>query len=516
MRNMMITQYRVSFPSLSHTVFFDSIIVYLENSQRLPIINSPLAMSPNINLVIQVFLVCFASLVTAKDGEQQVAEATALPVKKNKPELSSTPPNMLPADVSILKQINKVNDDGSYTFGYEASDGSFKVETRDVAGNVKGMFGFVDEAGQLKRVSYSANNSSGFQTAGESTPANNEPSLTTGKPSSIQTITKNNDDIKSEGVKKVLVSKRPISEEFKRRREGNGLRRHLPRNENDSPDVYGVQDRASLQSAPVSPVISALMSELNPVRIQYRPQPEVYNKAGQTAPFQRDKYQEHDRIGRLAEDNTQDDEDSEAVTAPASIQSPVSSPIRYQQISTQYQQQYQQPYPLQYQQSAYPLINPYLFNPNLLTSLRDNLMELILTFVQTRVSQFPFGNSGTFGGPYQSYPMPYQQPNYYVPNYYQGPRLESRPIIASNVQFATEQDGYHQSPRVTQTLKDGLIRMLLTTSPRYSGNPSEAEEQSTPRTAFRRTTQSTPVRNIQIISNDNSVDNRPVTTETSD
>lgn len=41
-------------------------------------------------------------------------------------------------DVSILKQINKVNDDGSYTFGYEASDGSFKVETRDVAGNVKG------------------------------------------------------------------------------------------------------------------------------------------------------------------------------------------------------------------------------------------------------------------------------------------------------------------------------------------------------------------------------------------
>lgn len=60
--------------------------------------------------------------------------------------------------VAILKQINRVNEDGSYTFGYEAADGSFKIETRDVAGNVKGMFGFVDEGGELKRVSYSASN----------------------------------------------------------------------------------------------------------------------------------------------------------------------------------------------------------------------------------------------------------------------------------------------------------------------------------------------------------------------
>ncbi|XP_049947566.1 uncharacterized protein LOC126455848 [Schistocerca serialis cubense] len=66
--------------------------------------------------------------------------------------------------VAILKQINRVNDDGSYTFGYEAADGSFKIETRDVQGNVKGMFGFIDESGTLKRVSYSASNGTGFQT----------------------------------------------------------------------------------------------------------------------------------------------------------------------------------------------------------------------------------------------------------------------------------------------------------------------------------------------------------------
>ena len=68
--------------------------------------------------------------------------------------------------VAILKQINRVNDDGSYTFGYEAADGSFKIETRDVQGNVKGMFGFIDESGELKRVSYTANNSTGFQSNG--------------------------------------------------------------------------------------------------------------------------------------------------------------------------------------------------------------------------------------------------------------------------------------------------------------------------------------------------------------
>lgn len=31
--------------------------------------------------------------------------------------------------VAILKQIRKVNEDGSYTYGYEAGDGSFKVIT---------------------------------------------------------------------------------------------------------------------------------------------------------------------------------------------------------------------------------------------------------------------------------------------------------------------------------------------------------------------------------------------------
>ena len=40
--------------------------------------------------------------------------------------------------VVIIKQINEINEDGSYTVGYEASDGSLKLETKDAEGNVVG------------------------------------------------------------------------------------------------------------------------------------------------------------------------------------------------------------------------------------------------------------------------------------------------------------------------------------------------------------------------------------------
>ncbi|GLV43627.1 Cuticular protein 97Ea [Carabus blaptoides fortunei] len=63
-----------------------------------------------------------------------------------------------PAKVEIIKQIKRVNDDGSYTFGYEADDGTFKIESRDVLGNIKGTFGFVNADGEIKRVSYTTTN----------------------------------------------------------------------------------------------------------------------------------------------------------------------------------------------------------------------------------------------------------------------------------------------------------------------------------------------------------------------
>lgn len=452
-------------------------------------------------------------------------------------------------DVTVLKRIDKVNDDGSYTLGYEASDGSFKLETRDVAGNVKGMFGFVDEAGRLKRVSYSASNSS---SAGSRTAAS---------PSTVQIIpagSNNKDDDGGPGgdsstaaVKKVLVSKRLVTVQpperevqDRGRRGGNDLRRQLSRNDDgvDAPDVYGVHGGSGMDSAagPVSPVVSALMAELSPIRV-YRPatlppspQPPPSSPRPQPPTTLSAAL---DRQYTVSSRQTRQDDEPAQYSQPA-------VPVRYRQpaipTTELYQQSgYQQPtyqpssaYPVQlpaptapvYQQQQ--LVYPTPYGPNLV-ALRDDLMELILSLVQTRVSQLvSLASYGRQLQPPASYPMPYQQPNYYVPNYYQGPRIPVSP--EPPVRQHVDQQGYatgatptqQSSPKITQTLKDGLIRMLLSTSPRYDPEYAAGEQSTPPRLTYRRTAaQSTPVRNVQIIGDDDgapSGDSRPVTTESPD
>lgn len=53
-------------------------------------------------------------------------------------------------NVPILSQINDINEDGSYTFGYESADGSFRIESRDVDGFVSGKYGYVDVNGEVQ------------------------------------------------------------------------------------------------------------------------------------------------------------------------------------------------------------------------------------------------------------------------------------------------------------------------------------------------------------------------------
>merc|ERR1712227_520596 len=98
-----------------------------------------------------------AGLVLGQDSTESSPEdnvTTSSPV----PSTSTTE-----APVVIVKQVNEINEDGSYTVGYEASDGSFRLETKDAEGNVEGKYGVVDENGGIKIVEYSANNSTGFQ-----------------------------------------------------------------------------------------------------------------------------------------------------------------------------------------------------------------------------------------------------------------------------------------------------------------------------------------------------------------
>ncbi|XP_026667860.1 uncharacterized protein LOC108623191 [Ceratina calcarata] len=67
--------------------------------------------------------------------------------------------------VPILKQINKHNGDGSYSYGYEAADGSYKIESKYPTGEVYGKYGFVDDTGSVREVEYGASRR-GFEPAG--------------------------------------------------------------------------------------------------------------------------------------------------------------------------------------------------------------------------------------------------------------------------------------------------------------------------------------------------------------
>ncbi|KAI4458027.1 cuticle protein [Holotrichia oblita] len=67
--------------------------------------------------------------------------------------------------VPILKQINRHNEDGSYSYGYEAADGTFKIESKYPNGEVYGKYGYLDDAGKLREIEYGATRR-GFEPAG--------------------------------------------------------------------------------------------------------------------------------------------------------------------------------------------------------------------------------------------------------------------------------------------------------------------------------------------------------------
>lgn len=69
-------------------------------------------------------------------------------------------------DASIVNQIHRHDPDGSYTYGFEGSDGSFKIETKTRTGEVTGKYGYVDDSGKLRVVEYGANER-GFRPSGE-------------------------------------------------------------------------------------------------------------------------------------------------------------------------------------------------------------------------------------------------------------------------------------------------------------------------------------------------------------
>ena len=68
--------------------------------------------------------------------------------------------------IPILRYIDTQNPDGSYTYGYESGDGTYKIETRYATGEVKGKYGYFDDTGLLREVEYGATPTGGFNPSG--------------------------------------------------------------------------------------------------------------------------------------------------------------------------------------------------------------------------------------------------------------------------------------------------------------------------------------------------------------
>ncbi|GJQ81576.1 hypothetical protein Trydic_g9951 [Trypoxylus dichotomus] len=117
--------------------------------------------------MVLIRFIAFCVFVAATTGQNYDYEPA--PARPAPPRLSSSgfsPSAPKPTPVPILKQINRHNEDGSYTYGYEGADGSFKIETKLPTGEVKGKYGYVDDTGKVRVVEYGATKY-GFEPAGE-------------------------------------------------------------------------------------------------------------------------------------------------------------------------------------------------------------------------------------------------------------------------------------------------------------------------------------------------------------
>ncbi|KAL0831631.1 hypothetical protein ABMA28_002405 [Loxostege sticticalis] len=108
-------------------------------------------------MILFILLACL-STATATNSTKDATEIE--PTTNSTKEILKASETADPSKVEIVKQIRRLNEDGSYTIGYEADDGTFKIESRDVLGNVKGTFGYIDQDGEIKRVTYTSSSDS--------------------------------------------------------------------------------------------------------------------------------------------------------------------------------------------------------------------------------------------------------------------------------------------------------------------------------------------------------------------
>jgi hypothetical protein len=109
-------------------------------------------------MILFILLACLTTASATNSTKDATSDIE--PANNSTKEILKASETADPAKVEIVKQIRRLNEDGSYTIGYEADDGTFKIESRDVLGNVKGTFGYIDQDGEIKRVTYSSSSDS--------------------------------------------------------------------------------------------------------------------------------------------------------------------------------------------------------------------------------------------------------------------------------------------------------------------------------------------------------------------
>jgi len=111
-----------------------------------------------------VLLACVASVAVGVPQQARIDPRT-FDLSLGGRTLESSKPVTTP--VPILRYLDQQNPDGSYTYGYESGDGTYKIETRYATGEVKGKYGYYDDAGRLREVEYGASPKGGFEPSGE-------------------------------------------------------------------------------------------------------------------------------------------------------------------------------------------------------------------------------------------------------------------------------------------------------------------------------------------------------------
>lgn len=111
-------------------------------------------------------MACVASVAVAAPQQARIDSGNIFNFGLLNNELNREKQEETTTPIPILRYVDTQNPDGSYTYGYESGDGTYKIETRYPTGEVKGKYGYIDPTGLFREVEYGAEPEKGFTSSG--------------------------------------------------------------------------------------------------------------------------------------------------------------------------------------------------------------------------------------------------------------------------------------------------------------------------------------------------------------